>query len=71
MSLYNWLHKFLSNYYDDRPLPDVSELPVVCKNCRSPEYYKGAYTDDIDIVCGVCNHTAGVLPGYGYDPITC
>ena len=50
--------------------PDVSELPIKCKNCSSTEYYIDSYTDDIDIVCGVCNHTAGYLPGYGYDPIT-
>lgn len=52
-------------------IPLIDEYPDYCKECKTVNLYKDAYTDDIDIVCGICNHTAGYLPGYGYNPITC
>lgn len=59
-------YEFECNHKNVYP-PLIDEYPEKCKNCGTREYFIKSYTDDIDIVCGKCNHTAGVLPGYGYD----
>jgi hypothetical protein len=63
-----WIDEFTDCFIGYSPL--YEEYPVFCKECRSKSYFIESYNDDIDIVCGKCNHTAGVLPGYGYDPKT-
>ena len=62
---------YIGGYIDNnKPVPKSTQLPTKCQECLSTKYFIGSYTDDICIVCGICNKTAGYLPGYGYDPIT-
>ena len=72
--LKKWYEEFVVDYYDPvnwkKEIPTIDAFPKFCKTCKSPNYFEESYMDDIDIVCGVCNHTAGYMPGHGYDPIT-